>query len=124
LDDVTVRPDNVSPSTDDVIDAGRRMHVDVVLTGSIQRDEDRVRVAVEMVDVSDERIVWGNTFDDASSSSFDLQDSIAAAVLNALHHPRSRSAADDQVLPASRSLYTRLVGTPLDLQCTSRVASA
>jgi TolB-like protein len=98
LDDVTVRPEYVDPSSEDALDAGRRMHVDVVLTGSIQRDEDRVRVAVEMVDVSNERIVWGNTFDDSSSNAFDLQDSIASAVLNALHHPRSRGA-----IPANRS---------------------
>ena len=103
LDDVAVRPESVNLPTDDVIDAGRRMHVDVVLTGSIQRDDDRVRVAVEMVDVSNERIMWGNTFDDTFSNSFDLQDSIAAAVLNALHRPRSRGALQNIGLPGNGS---------------------
>ncbi len=101
LDDVRVRPESVNPPSDDVIDAGRRMHVDVVLTGSIQRDDDRVRVAVEMVDVSNEQIMWGSTFDDTSANSFDLQDSIAAAVLNALHRSRSRGAAQDIEFPKS-----------------------
>jgi hypothetical protein len=74
-----------------VILAGRRLSVDVVLTGSIQRDEDRVRVAVEMVDVTNERIVWGETFDENSSKLFDLQDSIAAEVITALQRPRFQS---------------------------------
>ena len=90
LDDVTVRPAaDVSPN--DIVDAGKQAHADVVLTGSIQRDNDRVRVAVEMVDVINERIVWGKTFDDSSSSAFELQDSIAAAVLSALKRPKLHS---------------------------------
>jgi TolB-like protein len=90
LDDITVRPAADLPAGD-VLDAGKQVHADVVLTGSIQRDDDRVRVAVEMVDVNNEQIVWGNTFDNTSSSAFELQDSIAAAVLSALRRPRLHS---------------------------------
>lgn len=90
LDDITVRP-AADISANDVVDAGKQVHADVVLTGSIQRDNDRVRVAVEMVDVNNERIVWGNTFDNNSSSAFELQDSIAVAVLSALKRPKFHS---------------------------------
>ena len=90
LDDITVRPAADVPA-DDVVDAGKQVHADVVLTGSIQRDNDRVRVAVEMVDVNNEQIVWGNTFDNNSLSAFELQDSIAAAVLSALKRPKLHS---------------------------------
>jgi DNA-binding winged helix-turn-helix (wHTH) protein/TolB-like protein len=90
IEDVAVRPAAPIPAPD-VVEAGRRMNVDVVLTGSIQHDADRVRVAVEMVDVRGERIVWGNTFD-ASSGAFELQDSIAAEVAEALRRARERSA--------------------------------
>ena len=91
LDDVTVRPSGPDV-TDDVVNAGRQLNVDVVVTGSIQHDEDKVRVAVEMVDISSERIVWGSTFDGSSANSFPLQDSITNAVLSALSRPRSSSA--------------------------------
>jgi DNA-binding winged helix-turn-helix (wHTH) protein/TolB-like protein len=88
IEDVEVRPEMLDAAEPDIVDAGRQMHVDVVVTGSIQRDNDRVRVAVEMVDVSNERIVWGNTFDNDETDAFELQDSIASAVLSALRRPR------------------------------------
>lgn len=87
LEDVTVRPDDTVVA-DDVVDAGRQLNVDVIVTGSIQHDEDKIRVAVEMVDVSNERIIWGSTFDDTFSNSFELQDSITNAVLSALKRPK------------------------------------
>jgi hypothetical protein len=115
LDDITVRP-AADVAANDVVDAGKQVHADVVLTGSIQRDNDRVRVAVEMVDVNDERIVWGNTFDNNSSSAFELQDSIAAAVVSALKRPRlhsmNRSSPDEKdsslIAMTDRSLILEL----------------
>lgn len=94
LDDISVRPTDTDISGFDVVDAGEKLDVDVVLTGSVQHDDGRVRVNVEMVDVSNKRIVWGNTFDETFANMFELQDSIAAAVLIALH--RERSASTDR----------------------------
>jgi DNA-binding winged helix-turn-helix (wHTH) protein/TolB-like protein len=94
LDDVAVRPEITNINSADVVDAGHQLHADVVLTGSIQRDEGRVRVAVEMVDINNERIVWGNTFDESVTNAFDLQDSIANAVMTALKAPKLRSSID------------------------------
>lgn len=91
LDDVTVRPDaNPSPETD-LLALGRRMGVDVVLAGSVQKENERIRVAVEMVDVRSERIIWGKTFDDRVEHIFELQDSIAAEVLRSLRGSRRSS---------------------------------
>jgi DNA-binding winged helix-turn-helix (wHTH) protein/TolB-like protein len=93
VEDVAVRPMSPDLAENDPVDLGRRMHADVVLAGSIQRDQGRVRVAVEIVDVTSERIVWGKTFDDNSSNVFELQDSIAGEIARALqvrHSPRSR----------------------------------
>jgi DNA-binding winged helix-turn-helix (wHTH) protein/TolB-like protein len=82
VEDLTVRP---APSDPNALDAGRRLHVDTVVTGSVQRDHDRIRVAVELLDVSDGRIIWGKTFDDAASNIFALQDAIAGDVARALN---------------------------------------
>lgn len=92
LDDVAVRPESSTADSVDIVDAGKQMHADIVLTGSIQRDDERVRVAIEMVDVTRERIVWGATFDENVSNAFELQDSIADAVLTALRAPKLRSS--------------------------------
>jgi DNA-binding winged helix-turn-helix (wHTH) protein/TolB-like protein len=90
LDDVTVRPSR-SDTERDAIVAGRRLSADIVLTGSIQHDNERVRVAVEIVNVRYQRIVWGKTFDESTANLFDLQDSIASEVIQALRRPRSLS---------------------------------
>jgi DNA-binding winged helix-turn-helix (wHTH) protein/TolB-like protein len=101
LEDVAVRPESTSINSADVVDAGHQLHADVVLTGSIQRDEDRVRVAVELVDINNERVVWGNTFDQTATNAFELQDSIANAVMTALRAPKLRSSIDIDLLYAS-----------------------
>jgi serine/threonine-protein kinase len=109
LDDVTVRPADNSDS-DDIVDTGKALDVDVVVTGSIQHDEDKVRVAVEMVDVSNERIVWGSTFDNDSSRSFELQDSITNAVLSALKRPKLSSRIDrSPISPNAQRLDTSML---------------
>jgi len=81
VEDLVVLP---APSETDALSAGQQLQVDAVVTGSVQRDQDRVRVAVEMVDVSNGRIVWGKTFDDDASNIFALQDAIAVEVARVL----------------------------------------
>ena len=81
VEDLTVRPVAVDQ---DAIAAGQRLQVDRVVTGSVQREEGRIRVAVEMVDVADGRIVWGKTFDEDATNVFELQDAIAGEVARVL----------------------------------------
>ena len=84
VEDLTVRPVSMVRVEQDAMAAGRELAVDAVLTGSVQRSDERIRVTVEMVDVAGGRIVWGKTFDDTSSNIFALQDSIAGEVARAL----------------------------------------
>lgn len=84
VEDLTVRPVSTARLEQDAITTGRELAVDAVLTGSVQRSDEQIRVTVEMVDVAGGRIVWGGTFDAASSNIFALQDSIASEVARAL----------------------------------------
>lgn len=84
VQDLTLRAGGPSLGDRDALAAGREMHVDTVVTGSVQRDRERVRVAVELLDVADGRIMWGKTFDDNFSNIFELQDSIAGEVARVL----------------------------------------
>jgi len=83
VEDLIVRP-IVSDAAQDALIAGRDLHVDAVVTGSVQRERERVRVSIEMLDVEDGRIVWGRTFDDNFSNMFELQDSISREVVRVL----------------------------------------
>ena len=89
VEDLIVRR---APANADALGAGRTLHVDTVVTGSVQRDHDRIRVVVEMVDVSDGRIVWGKTFDESASNIFALQDVIVSDIATALNVRVSRSS--------------------------------
>jgi serine/threonine-protein kinase len=87
LADVELKPASVNINPNDAMIAAREAHADVVFSGSIQRDAERIRVAVEMIDVKKERVVWGRTFDRNGLHSFDLQDAIANEVVNAIKLP-------------------------------------
>ena len=88
LEDVAVRPPRTDVPGDDALIAGRRLDADVVLTGSIQRQDGRLRVAVELVDVHRERVVWGQTFDRDRSDLFELQDAIAGEAIRVIKAAR------------------------------------
>ena len=68
----------------DPIDAGRKLGVDTVLDGSLQRSGDRLRVAVRLLRVADGQQLWAQSFDQDFTTIFDVQDIIAARVAQAV----------------------------------------
>ena len=88
LEDVAVRPTRTGIPADDALIAGRRLGADVVLTGSVQRQDGRIRVVVEIVDVRRERVVWGQTFDRDRTELFELQDAIAGEAIRVIKASR------------------------------------
>lgn len=84
VENLTVRPTSsvikLAKQTDDPLAAGRELKVDAVLNGSIQRNGDRIRVTVQMLDVKSEKIIWGRSFDENFSDIFSLQDTISTDV--------------------------------------------
>lgn len=92
LEDVELRPARFMEPPENIMIAAREESADVVLTGSVQQSDDRVRVALEMVDVKRERVVWGQTFDYSGPNRFEVQDVIAGEVLRILGRPPFRKA--------------------------------
>jgi len=68
----------------DPLAAGRRLHVDAVLDGTIQRMNDRVRITVRLLNVADGVALWGDTFDDRFTGFFAVEDSISERLTRAL----------------------------------------
>lgn len=66
------------------VGAGRALRVDAVLEGHLQRDADRLRVSVRLVNVSDGRQLWAAGYDESFTDIFSVQDAIAAKVWAAL----------------------------------------
>lgn len=65
-------------------DVGRDLGVRYVLTGSVQRSGDRLRIAVQLTDAATGYQLWGDTFDRRLNDVFALQDEISLNVITAL----------------------------------------
>ena len=68
----------------DPVAAARRMQVDAVVDGSIQRAGDRLRVTARLTDAIDGRMRWSQRFDGALDRIFEFQDAIADGVAKAV----------------------------------------
>ncbi|MCB1023889.1 MAG: winged helix-turn-helix domain-containing protein, partial [Acidobacteria bacterium] len=70
--------------TDSAIEIGEKLGVDAVLTGTIQRENDTVRVNVQLISVRDKTPTWSDKFDSKFSNIFALQDKISEQVATRL----------------------------------------
>jgi eukaryotic-like serine/threonine-protein kinase len=91
---------------------GKELGVENILEGSIQREEDNLRVNVKLTRVADGSNLWGETYNRQVESIFSVQDEISKAVVNALRI--ELVAGQDYMLvkrytqdPDAYSLYTR-----------------
>jgi TolB-like protein len=79
-DVMSVRP-AVDITSDDVLAAGRELRADAVLNGTIQHSGDKVRVSVQMTEVSGGRVIWGRNIDADDDRGFSVQDAVASEVV-------------------------------------------
>jgi DNA-binding winged helix-turn-helix (wHTH) protein/TolB-like protein len=69
---------------EDPIMVGRKLHVNFVLDGSIQRSDDKVRITIRLVRVADGTSIWANRFDEKFTDVFAIQDAISEQVAASL----------------------------------------
>jgi class 3 adenylate cyclase/TolB-like protein/Flp pilus assembly protein TadD len=77
--------------TIDARQIGKELDIRYVLEGSVQRDQQRVRVTAQLTDAATGGQVWGDTFEKPMADLFDLQDVIVAQLANTL---RAKLVAD------------------------------
>ena len=63
---------------------GKTLHVQTVLEGSVRRSGNRLRITVQLVNVSDGYHLWSERYDREMKDIFDVQDEITLAVVEAL----------------------------------------
>ncbi len=64
----------------DPLRAGRELAVGAVLTGKVVARGDRLSVSVELVDVADQRQIWGQLYQHRLEDVFSLQEQLAAEI--------------------------------------------
>src|SRR5206468_3265186 len=91
---ITVRPTSsvmkYGGSEKDPIEAGRELGVEAVLDGRIQKSDERVRVTVQLLRVSDGKPIWAAKFEEKGATPFALQDSISERMAKELESSLTR----------------------------------
>lgn len=71
-------------TNDDIATIGRKLNVATLLEGSVRKAGNRVRIAVQLVKVSDGYHLWSETYDRTLDDIFAVQDDIAQSVVKEL----------------------------------------
>jgi len=90
---------NIAPE-----DAGRRLNVDYVATGSVRSLAGRVLVSVELADVRTARIVWAETFERSPDDIFVVLDDIGNSIVSSIAAEIATVERNRALLKAPNSL--------------------
>lgn len=77
----------------DIRNIGKRLHVDVILEGSIQRSGNLLRVNARLANASTGFVLWANTFDIKAQDRIAAQEQIASAIVPRMRDRLSRLSA-------------------------------
>lgn len=92
------------PAGQDVAEAARSRRVGHILTGTVRRSGDRVRVTAELVRSSDGVHVWSQSYDRQGGDIISIQEDLGVQIARAL-----RTATDPEKLRAMAAAGTRSV---------------
>ncbi|HET9371061.1 MAG TPA: protein kinase [Vicinamibacterales bacterium] len=108
LESVSVRTPRATPAGEiDPVAIGRDWDVDVLLTGTLLRAGNDVRVSARLADATDGRLLWSHTAQAPLADLFQLQDDLTERIVTSLKLPltaRDRRALERQA-PASAEAY-------------------
>ena len=87
-DKIIVRPTNAvlpfSNEEQDATEIGRKLQTDTVLDGRIQQEENRLRITLQLINVSDGRHLWSGQIDGFATQILSLQDEVSLKILQNL----------------------------------------
>jgi len=63
---------------------GKRLNVDTIVEGTLQKEGNRLRLTAQLINVSDASLIWGNQWDRELADTFDIQDEITDAIVKNL----------------------------------------
>ncbi|MEE8479007.1 MAG: protein kinase [Candidatus Neomarinimicrobiota bacterium] len=69
---------------DDIIKIGRKLKVDSILKGTIQKSGSELRIIVQLVSINDGYVLWSEKFDSDFKDIFEIKDKITSNIINSL----------------------------------------
>jgi TolB-like protein len=68
----------------DFLTIGEKLHIDIVVEGSVRREGDRLRIAAHLIRVADRSYLWSEIYDRKLQDIFVIQDEISSAIVDTL----------------------------------------
>ncbi len=65
-------------------EVSEKLNVNTVLTGTLQKAGDRLRVSVELIDIASNNILWSDQYERDAGDIFQLQDAVTLAIVDKL----------------------------------------
>jgi len=94
--------------TEDIRAIGAALQVDTAIEGSLRRQDDLLRVHVQVVNVRDGCHIWAGKYERQLARVFQLQEEIATAIVSALRLELPRREASPRVVsPEAHALYLK-----------------
>jgi TolB-like protein/Flp pilus assembly protein TadD/transcriptional regulator with XRE-family HTH domain len=72
-------------TTNNIKNIGKEIGVEAILTGSIQKENNNIRIIVNLVNTKDASQIWSKTYDNKLKEIFVIQDEIAHEIVSKLH---------------------------------------
>jgi eukaryotic-like serine/threonine-protein kinase len=82
------------------MELGKSLGVNMVLTGTVQRDKNRLRVTARLVNTADGFTVWSDMFERDARDLFKVQDEISGEIVSAISPELSNAAVPTAATPA------------------------
>lgn len=99
----------IAKETDDVIEIGRRLGVNYLVQGSIQRNADGMRITVRLVDATTRRQSWANSYQSSIADVLSVPEQIIRAIVVALHSWIEHSIIDTTRRKPSLEAYEHVL---------------
>jgi serine/threonine-protein kinase len=88
-------------STEPLQEIARRLGVDALVTGSVRRSGNRIRISVELIEPASERVLWADRYDRELEDVLRLQDEMARAIADGVW---SRVSQEERSTPTPRKI--------------------
>jgi len=92
-----------------IAEIGRALNVATLLEGSVRKAGNRIRVSVQLVQVSDSSHLWSETYDRTLEDVFAVQDDIAQSVVKELRTTLLGAEADSDASGAAKAEVAQAV---------------
>jgi serine/threonine protein kinase/Flp pilus assembly protein TadD len=107
-------------STDSPQDIGQALAVRYLLTGSVRRAGDALRIAAQLVDALDGRQLWGDKYNGTMDDVFDVQERVSREIVSALGI--TLNAEEDRALGARGIVSARAYELYLEARAEIRMS--